>query len=70
MENTGKKRSLSDFEIGEIIGACRPEDDVEVLNEENDEVDPTLEVAIEAEQNCVAVAEFCGSVERCVNDCW
>ena len=41
-----------------------------MLNEENDEVDPALEVAIEAEQNCIAVEEVCGLVERCVNDCW
>ena len=70
MQNTEKKKWLSDFEIGEIVGACRAEDDVEALNEENDEVDGDLEVAIEEEQNAVDVAEVCVSVESCVNDCW
>ena len=55
---------LSDVEIGQIVGAGRAEDDVEVLNQDSDEVDGDLEVAIEEEQNCVDVAEVCVSVER------
>ena len=35
------------------MGAGRAEDDVEALNEESDEVDGDLEVAIEEEQNRV-----------------
>ena len=31
-----EKKKLSDVEIEEIVGACRAEDDVEVLNEESD----------------------------------
>ena len=40
------------------------------LNEESDEVDGDLEVAIEEEQNHVDVAEVCVSVERCADVCW
>ena len=40
------------------------------MNEESDEVDDDLEVAIEEEQNRVDVAEVCVSVERCVDVCW
>ena len=48
---------LSDVQIGEIVEA---EDDVEALNEEGDEVDGDLEVAIEEEQNIsIDVTEFC-----------
>ena len=55
---------LSDVEIGQIAGADRAEDDVEVLNQESDEVDGELEVVIKEEQNCVDVAEVNVSVER------
>ena len=54
----------------EIVGTDRAEDDVEALNEESDEVDGDLEVAIEEEKNRVDVAEVCVSVERCVDICW
>ena len=54
----------------EIVGTDRTEDDVEALNEESDEVDGDLEVAIEEEKNRVDVAEVCVSVERCVDVCW
>ena len=46
------------------------EGDVEELNEESDEVDGDLLVAIEEEQNRVDVAEVCVSVERCIDVCW
>ena len=52
------------------MGTDRAEDDVEALNEESDEVDGDLEVAIEEEKNRVDVAEVCVSVERCVDVCW
>ena len=48
----------------------RAEVDAEALNEESDEVDGNLEVAIEKEQNRVDVAEICVSVESCVDVCW
>ena len=54
----------------EIVGTDRAEDDVEALNEESDEVDGDLEVAIKEEKNRVDVPEVCVSVERCVNVCW
>ena len=37
------------------MGVSRAEDDVKALNEESDEVDGDLEVAIEEEQNCRAL---------------
>ena len=49
MQSIEKKKLLSDVEIGEIVGAGRAENDVVVLNEESDEVDGDLEVAIEEE---------------------
>ena len=64
MQSIEKKKLLSDVEIGEIVGAGRAENDVVVLNEESDEVDGDLEVAIEEEQNRIDVAEVCVSVER------
>ena len=71
VQNIEKKRLLSDVEIGEVIGADREEDDVEPLNEESDEVDGDLEVAVEEEQDiCVDVAEVYVSVERSVDVCW
>ena len=70
VQNIEKKTFLSDVKIGEIAWAGRAEDDVEALNEESDEVDDDLEVAIEEEQNRVDVAEVCVSVERCVDVCW
>ena len=71
VQNIGKKKLLSDVEIGEIIGVGRAEDDVEALNEEIDEVDGDLEVVIEEEQNIrIDVAEVCVSVERSVDVCW
>ena len=71
VQNIGKKKLLSDVEIGEIVGAGRPEDDADALNEESDEVDGDLEVSIEEEQNIrTDVAEVCVSVERSVDVCW
>ena len=61
---------LSEVEIGKIVEAELAVDDVEALNEESDEVDGDLEVAIEEEQNRVYVADVCVSVERCVDVCW
>ena len=62
---------MSDVEIGEIVGADREEDDVEPFNEESDEVDGDLEVAVEEEQDTyIDVAEVCVSVERSVDVCW
>ena len=47
------------------------EDDVEPFNEESDEVDGDLEVAVEEEQDTyIDVAEVCVSVERSVDVCW
>ena len=69
VQNTEKKKFLSDVQIGEIIGACRVEIDAEALNEENDETDGDLEVAIEEEQNRIDIAEVCVSVEQCVDVC-
>ena len=67
VQNIKKKKLLSDVEIGEIVGASRAEDDVEALNEESDEVDGDLEVAIKEEQNIrIDIAEVCVSVERVV----
>ena len=41
------------------------------MNEESDEVDGDLEVAIEEEQNiCIDAAEVCVSVGRSVDVCW
>ena len=51
-------------------GKGRAEDNAEVLNEESDEGDGDLEVAIEEQQNCIDVTEVCVSVERCVDVCW
>ena len=71
VQNIEKKKLLSDVEIGEIVGAGRPEDDADALNEESDEVDGDLEVSIEEEQNIrTDVAEVCVSVERSVDVCW
>ena len=67
VQNIEKKDLLSGVEI---VGTDRAEDDVEALNEESDEVDGDLEVAIEEEKNRVDVAEVCVSVERCVDVCW
>ena len=53
MQNTEKKRLLSNVEIGKTAGAGRADDDVEVLNEESDEVDGDLELAIQDEQNYI-----------------
>ena len=62
---------MSGVDIGEIVGAGRAEDDVEALNEESEEVDGDLEIAIEEEQNIrIDVAEVCVSVERAVEFCW
>ena len=71
VQNIGKKKLLSDVEIGEIVGTGRPEDDADALNEESDEVDGDLEVSIEEEQNIrIDIAEVCVSVERSVDVCW
>ena len=71
VQNIEKKKSLSDVEIGEIVVVGRAEDDIEVLNEESDEVDGDLDVAIEEEQNIgIDFAEVCVSVERSVDVCW
>ena len=67
VQNIEKKELLPGVEI---VGTDRVEDDVEALNEESDEVDGDLEVAIEEEKNRVDVAEVCVSVERCVDVCW
>ena len=61
---------FSDVEIVEIVGASKAQDDLEALNEESDEVDVNLEVAIEEEQNRTDVAEASVSVERCIDVCW
>ena len=63
MQNIGKRKLLSDIEIGEIVGAGRAKDDVEALNEESDKVDSDLGVATEEEQNRVDFAEVFVSVE-------
>ena len=71
VQNIEKKKLLSDVEIGEIVVVGRAEDDIEVLNEESDEVDGDLDVAIEEEQNIgIDFAEVCVSVERSVDVCW
>ena len=67
VQNIEKKELLPGVKI---VGTDRAEDDVEALNEESDEVDGDLEVAIEEEKNRVDVAEVCVSVERCVDVCW
>ena len=67
VQNIEKKELLPGVEI---VGTDRAEDDIEALNEESDEVDGDLEVAIEEEKNRVDVAEVCVSVERCVDVCW
>ena len=51
----------------DVVGTGRAEDDVEAFNEESDDVDGDLEVAIEEEKNRADVAEVCVSVERCVD---
>ena len=56
--------------LGEIVGAGRAEDDVEVLNGESDEVDGDLEIATEEEQNSIDIAEVSLSVGRSVDVCW
>ena len=70
VQNIETKKLVSYVEIGEIVGTGTTEDDVEALNEECDEADSDLEVAIEEEQNRVDVAEVYVSVERCVDVCW
>ena len=67
VQNIEKKDLLPGVEI---VGTDRVEDDVEALNEESDEVDGDLVVAIEEEKSHVDVAEVCVSVERCVDVCW
>ena len=69
VQNIEKKKLLSNVEVGEIVGTGTTEDDVEALNENNDEVDSDLEVAIEEEKNRADVAEVCMSVERCIDVC-
>ena len=59
VQNIEEKKLLSDVEIGKIRGAGKAEDNVEALNEESDEVDGDLEVAIKEEQDHVDVAEVC-----------
>ena len=54
----------------EIVGTDRAKDDVQALNEESDDVDGDLEVAIEQEKTRVDVAEVCVLVERCADVCW
>ena len=66
VQDIEKKKLLSDGEIGEIVEAGRAEDDVKALNEESDEVDRDLEVAIEEEQNSIDLTEVCVSIERCL----
>ena len=63
MQNIGKRKLLSDIEIGEIVGAGRAKDAVEALNEESDKVDSDLGVATEEEENRVYFTEVCLSVE-------
>ena len=67
MQNIEKKSLLPGVEI---VETDRAEDDVEALNEESDNVDGDLVVAIEEEKDRVDVAEVCVSVERCVVVCW
>ena len=67
MQNIEKNNLLPGVET---VGTGRAEDDVEALNEESDDVDGDLEVAIEEEKNRADVAEVCVSVERCVDICW
>ena len=62
VQNIEKKDLLPGVEI---VGTDRAEDDVEALNEESDEVDGDLEVAIEEEKNHVDVAEICLSRKMC-----
>ena len=69
VQNIEKRKLLSNVEMGEIVGTGTTEDDVEALNENNDEVDSDLEVAIEEEKNRADVAEVCMSVERCIDVC-
>ena len=64
MQNIEKNNLLPGVDV---VGTGRAEDDVEALNEESDDVDGDLEVAIEEEKNCADVAEVCVSVERCVD---
>ena len=66
VQDIEKKKLLPDGEIGEIVEAGRAEDDVEALNEESDEADRDLEVAIEEEQNSIDLTEVCVSIERCL----
>ena len=57
--------------IGQILEAHRTEDDVVAFNEESNEVDCDLEVAIEEEQIIrIYAAEVCVSVERSLDICW
>ena len=65
-----KKKLLSDVKIGEIVGIGTTEDYVETLNENSDEVDSDLEVAIEKQENRLDVAEVCVLIGRCVDGCW
>ena len=67
MQNIEKNNLLPGVQI---VGTGRAEDDVEALNEESDDVDGDLELAIEEEKNRADVAEVCVSVERCVDICW
>ena len=57
VQNIEEKKLLSDVEIRKIRGEGKAEDNVEALNEESDEVDGDLEVAIKEEQDHVDVAE-------------
>ena len=59
VQNIEEKKLLSDVEIRKIRGEGKAEDNVEALNEESDEVDGDLEVAIKEEQDHVDVAEVC-----------
>ena len=67
MQNIEKNNLLPGVQI---VGTGRAEDDVEALNEESDDVDGDLELAIEEEKNRADVGEVCESVERCVDICW
>lgn len=59
--NNERKKLLSEVKIREIVGEGGAENYMKSLNEDSDEVDVELKVAIEGEQNRIDLAEICVS---------
>ena len=59
--NNERKKLLSEVKIREIVGEGGAENCMKSLNEDSDEVDVELKVAIEGEKSRIDLAEICVS---------